>query len=285
MKLEPNTRYLIIHADDGGLCHSVNSAMITALESRIVTSASLMVPCPQFNEIAKFFKQNPQYDVGIHFTLTCEYPHYPWPPVADKNKVSSLVNRNGYLKTKKEFINDAKPEDVAIELRAQIERFLESGIKPSHLDTHQGTVFQDLRFLESYVKLGMEYKILPMLLKLNEHTLKMINVRSLKIDENVIKDLMGLGIPFLDFLFMADDNSNSLKNREQEYMQVISQLPGGLSQIIIHPGFDDEELKNITSQSRDRYYDFSVFTDLDMKQFISDQNIKLISWRDLAGFN
>jgi len=283
MKIEPNTRYLIIHADDGGLCRSVNRAIIKALEKGIVTSASLMVPCPKFNEIAEYFQQNPQYDVGIHITLTCEYLHYPWGPVADKEKVGSLVNSKGYLKTKREFDRDATPEAVEIELRAQIERFLESGIQPTHLDTHQGTVFRNLRFLEIYVKLGMEYKILPMLVKPTAQALKMIDTQGLKIDQKIIQNLMALGIPFLDLLYMTENNANTLEDVEKEYTNIIKHAPVGLSQIIIHPGLNDEELKTILYGNMERYYDFSVFTNLKMKQLIANQNIKLTRWRDLAG--
>ncbi len=77
MQTIQNSRYLIIHADDGGLCHSVNRAIISALEKGTVSSTSLMAPCPQLEEITDYLKINPQFDLGIHLTLTCEYPNYP----------------------------------------------------------------------------------------------------------------------------------------------------------------------------------------------------------------
>ena len=282
MITEPGTKYLIVHADDGGLCKSVNRAIIIALETGIVTSTSLMVPCPQFEEIADFFNQNTQYDVGIHLTLTCEYPHYPWRPISDSEKVPSLVNSKGYLKSKNEFIKTANAADVAIELRAQIERFLRTGIRPTHLDTHQGTVFRDMQFLEIYVKLGMEYQIPPMLLKPNEHSLKLINHRGLKIEKQAIEKLLALQIPFLDFLYMTDNYTKSVQETEKMYIQVMDKIPTGISQIIIHPGFDDEDLKDITSHSSNRFYDFSVFTNSAIKGSIENNEIKLIGWKDLA---
>ncbi len=282
MKLEPNSRYLIIHADDGGLCHSINRSIITALEKGIVSSISLMAPCPHLDEITGYLKNNLQFDMGIHCTLTCEYPHYPWGPVSDKNKVKSLVNQSGYLwHSVEEFVQNANPEDVETELRAQIERILKAGLQPSHLDSHMGTVFMDLRFLEIYVKLGLEYQITPMLVKPTEHSSELIDRFDVDFEKDVVEKLMKSGIPFLNYLYVTDNSTEQLEEREKEYINVMKNLPVGISQIIIHTGFDDEELKKIMDDSSSRQYDFSVFTDNNIKEMIDELGIKLIGWKDL----
>ncbi len=240
MKLETETRYLIIHADDGGLCHSVNQSIISSLEKGIVSSTSLMAPCPHLEEITDYLKNNPQFDAGIHLTLTCEYPHYPWGPVADKNNVKSLVNPDGYLwYSVEEFVRNAKVEDVETELRAQIERILKAGVQPSHLDSHMGTVFMDIRFIETYVKLGLEYQITPMLVKPTEHSSELIDRFDVDAEKNVVDRLMKSGIPFLNFLYVTDNNTEKLEDREHEYINVIKNLPTGVSQIIIHTGIEN----------------------------------------------
>ena len=64
-----STRLLVIHADDLGMNHSVNRATFEALEQGWITSASILVPCPWFPEVAKWAKEHPDADVGIHQAL------------------------------------------------------------------------------------------------------------------------------------------------------------------------------------------------------------------------
>src|ERR1700687_225123 len=121
----PGTKLLIVHADDLGVTHSVNAAAIKALQGGTINSASLMVPCPWFPEMADYAKSHPDADFGLHLTLTAERVYYRWGPVAPSDKVPSLVDGNGY------FHHDWEPnehiiakkinaKEVEIEIRAQI---------------------------------------------------------------------------------------------------------------------------------------------------------------------
>lgn len=280
--LLPN-RNLIIHADDGGLCHSVNRAIIEALKAGIVTSTSLMAPCPAFDEIADYFSNNPQYDVGVHFTLTCGYSYKPWGPIAGKHKVPSLVNANGYFwNTVEQVLANADPEDIATELRAQVERFFKFGIKSTHLDSHRGILFQNFRLLEIYIKLGIEYKIPPLLLKPNETTFKAAEKQGIELEREKIGMLLEMGLPFLDQLYMIDENDLSFAQREHQYLQTIRQIPPGVSQLIIHPGYNDEELNRLTANGKYRNDDLIIFTNSRAKKLIADENINLINWKEFA---
>src|SRR5712671_545145 len=132
-----DAKLLIVHADDLGFTHSVNAASIKALESGAVNSASIMVPCPWFPEIADYAKSHPDFDFGLHLTLTSERVFYRWGPVAPADKVPSLLDENGYFHHDWTVTRKIDPREAEVELRAQIDRAYSLGVRPTHLDSHQ----------------------------------------------------------------------------------------------------------------------------------------------------
>src|SRR5271169_4470033 len=151
----PGTRLLVVHADDLGETHAVNAASMKALESGAINSASLMVPCPWFPEIADYAKSHPDIDFGLHLTLTSERVYYRWGPVASKDKVATLVDENGYFRH--DWPRDLRIDfkDAERELRAQIDRAYAMGIHPTHLDSHQYRLVQTNRELfEVFVRVA-----------------------------------------------------------------------------------------------------------------------------------
>ena len=144
-----NTKLLIVHADDAGLSHSQNMATIQSLEKGIVNSYSIMVPCPWFYEMAVFAKNNPQFDNGIHLTLTCEWENYKFGPVLPVSEVPSLVDEYGHFYKKREQLREkASAEDVKNELQAQIKKAIKFGIKPTHMDSHMYSVGASSKFFD-----------------------------------------------------------------------------------------------------------------------------------------
>ena len=117
-------------------------------------------PCPWFTEVAEYAKAHPDADLGLHLTLTSEWKTYRWGPVAPRSSVSSLVGPDGnFYSTADEFVKHAKVDEVEIEVRAQIERAISMGLKPTHLDAHMHTLYKTPEFFRVLLKVSHEYKL------------------------------------------------------------------------------------------------------------------------------
>ncbi|MFT0715316.1 polysaccharide deacetylase family protein [Flagellimonas lutimaris] len=273
---EKNTKLLIIHADDAGLAHSENQATIQALEKGIVNSYSIMVPCAWFHEMAMFAKNNPQYDLGIHLTLTCEWENYRFGPVLSVSEVPSLVDKHGHFFKKREQLREnATPEDVEKELRAQIEKALNYGLAPTHIDSHMYSVGSHPDFFKIYKRLGKEYN-LPVLV--NEQLMQMVGLDP--------KSNLEEGDFVIDRTYVGEYRYFEKEGLAAYYQSVLENLDPGQNLILIHPAFNEHEMQGVTinhpnfgSQWRQQDYDF--FTSEKTKATLQKHNIQLVTWGDI----
>ena len=132
----PETRRLIVNADDFGLSGSVNAAVIRAHREGILTSASLMVNEPGFDEAVRLAKENPRLGVGLHLTLLMG--HSALPP----EKIPGLVNVRGEFSNNPVgvgmgyFFKGGLREQLRAEIHAQFEKFRATGLVLDHVNGH-----------------------------------------------------------------------------------------------------------------------------------------------------
>jgi chitin disaccharide deacetylase len=271
----PDTKLIIVHADDLGETHSVNAAAMKALQAGAINSASLMVPCPWFPEIANYAKSHPDADFGLHLTLTSERVYYRWGPVAPIDKVPSLVDSNGYFRHDWDENRHINAREVEVELRAQIERALAMGVRPTHLDSHQYRLIMNGKELFAVMlRVAHEYK-LPVFVN-----------RDWFADHPYLQASLGPGDIVLDHTVTIEPELPPGKWAEF-YVTALKNLKPGVTEFVIHPGYDDEELRAATRERstwgaawRQRDYDF--FTSDQFREILAQQKIKLITWRELA---
>lgn len=270
-----DAKLLIVHADDVGMTHSVNAATIQALESGAVNSASIMVPCPWFPEIADYAKSHPDADFGLHLTLTSERVYYRWGPAAPRDKVASLVDANGYFWHDWTPATHIDPKDAELEIRAQIERAYAMGIRPTHLDSHQYRLYQSGKELfEALVRVAHERK-LPFFVVREWFADHAYLQSSLAPDDIVIDHTvtMDLGVP--------------PEKWAEFYRTAIRNLQPGVTEFVVHVAFANDEMTAATRE-RDtwgaawRQRDFDFFSGGEFRKLISENKIKLVTWRELA---
>jgi predicted glycoside hydrolase/deacetylase ChbG (UPF0249 family) len=269
------TKLIIVHADDLGETHAVNAAAIKALEGGTINSASLMVPCPWFPEMADYAKSHPDADFGLHLTLTSERVFYRWGPAAPADRVPSLVDGNGYFHHDWEQNEQIDAKEVEAELRAQVERALAMGVRPTHLDSHQYRLIMNGKdIFEAMLRVAHFYK-LPVFV-----------TRDWFADHPYLQASLGPNDIVLDHTVTIDPQVPAEK-WAGFYLAALRNLKPGVTEFVIHPGFDDEELRAATRERPTwgaawRQRDFDFFTSDQFRQVLVEQKIKLITWRELA---
>lgn len=275
---QTNEKRLLVHADDAGMCHSVNEATIEALTKGMVSSASIMVPCPWFPEFAAWAKQHPEMDLGLHLTLTSEWQHYRWRPVAPASSVKGLFDPEGYMwRSEVQTAKSASAQEVETELRAQIERAREFGVAFTHFDTHMGTMYTRPDYFDVYAKLAREYKVPCMIPRPSEE----LRDRKTPITEEMILAQERGGAVLLDHLVTGISGRTPAERRES-YIKLLEGLPAGVTKLIIHLAKDTPEIRAVTGAWEYRWEDFLFWTDPATKQLMDRLNIRLITYRELG---
>ncbi len=251
---------LLIRCDDIGMSHSVNMAAKELIESGLVFSASIMFPCAWYQEAVDLLKQHPEITVGIHLTLNAEWKNYRWGPVAGKDKVPSLVDKDAYFFPSRAafFANNPKDDEVEIELRAQIERAINSGLKISYLDYHMGTAVDKPELRAIVEELAKEF---------------------------------GLGIS----RYFGEEDLESMYSveidKKQEYLfDLIPKIQAGkINLLVCHIGKDFPELQamvdmnsfGLNDMSKHRNAELNALIAAKQNNIFENNKIRMITYRDL----
>lgn len=268
-----DSKLLIIHADDLAVAHSEDTASFDALNKGAATSASIMVPCPWLTEVADYAKAHPDADLGLHLTLTSEWKTYRWGPVASKDTVPSLLDPDGYLWPETgPAVQHIKADEAEREIRAQIERAMALGIHPTHIDSHMGVLFARTDLFAVYVKVAHEYKLPFLAARTPDAPPALLAALS---DKDIVLDSVVMAAPNVAPADWKNFYSNAIRN-----------LKPGVTEMIVHLGQDDAELRAMALDHPDygaawRQRDYNVITSPEFKKALKDNHVILIHWKDL----
>jgi len=130
---------IIFNADDFGFSDDTVDATIEAFEAGLLTSATIMPAMPATERACEFAARHPEFSFGVHLTLVGNGEEQPVSAPAD---VASLVDRDGRLRPTnhlraRALVGAINAPEIALEVRAQIEKVRSLGVEPSHVDSHQ----------------------------------------------------------------------------------------------------------------------------------------------------
>ena len=290
------SKVLIIHVDDAGMSYESNLGVERSIENGIATSCSIMMPCPWVPGFMHYLSNHQTTDAGIHLTLTSEWKDYRWGPISGKKSVPGLVDKEGAMwQDVSDVVKHATPDEVEVEIRAQIDKAISMGWKPTHLDSHMGTLFGSAAFIQRYVKVGLEYKI-PVMFPAGNGTLikKQMNLADAQMAmmRAVGNQLWNGGLPVIDDLhnesydwqIPTDITNDSMKLQDfktNKYIEAFKALQPGVTMMIMHCTATSDLFKNISNSGPTRNADLFAMLNPALKQEIKNQGIILTTWREL----
>lgn len=262
-----DARLLIINADDFGMCHSINVAILQALQEGVVASTSLMVPCPWAPEAMRMLRDHPEIPFGVHLTIVDDFTPYRWGPVSSKGEVPSLIDEAGYVyhnSRRDVVLAQAKLDEVEREFRAQIGVVLGAGLKPTHLDWHCLADGGREDIFDLTLALAQEYG-----LALRVH------------DRTHAERCQAMRRPVNDHEVM-DSYAYDPATKAETFARMLRALPVGLNEWAVHPSLGNEEHRAMepeTWQIRRADYDFVMSSEA--RELIEEEGIVLLDYRVL----
>jgi predicted glycoside hydrolase/deacetylase ChbG (UPF0249 family) len=274
-------RVAIIHADDIGMSQASVSAYAELAAFGLISSAAVMVPCGWFPAAAALSRAQPTADLGIHLTLTCEWDAYRWGPISTRDAASGMIDDEGYFYRSTELAQaHGQPDAVARELAAQIERALAAGMRPTHIDTHMGSVYS-AALLPIYLDVARRYRLAPMFFRDDEDGWR---ARGADADTAAAwarlgRQLEDAGVPLLDNIAMMPLDAPA--DRIDQAKRMLEHLPPGLTHFIIHPSHDTPELRACSASWQSRVADLQAFSSEELRAYVRDSGIHVIGYRAL----
>lgn len=288
--LAPGARALILNADDFGMCHAANTAIVELLDAGRIDSTTVMVPCAWSPEALAFAASRTDLDVGVHLVLTSEWTRYRWRPLTGAS--SSLTDADGYFPPDVMAVEQhAEAAEVAAELAAQLQTALDAGVDVTHLDNHMGSVYglaTGRDFLHEVFALcarhGLPFR-LPRRLDGSDGDPQLQAIL-----DRASAAAAELGVEIIDRLWSHPFELVGAGTPEEEtyeqvrdgFVTLLRAVPAGVTEVYLHPMVDGEELRAaVDYAAAKREYERRLLADPVVHQAIADEGIVRIGWRAL----
>ena len=283
-------KFLIVNADDYGMCNAANEAVEELFLGGWLKSATIMMPCPGAEHAVEFSKAHPEYAIGIHTTLTSEWGKYRWKPLTNGQ---TLIDEEGFMWHESDMVEkNASYEDIEKEVRAQIDLAHSMGMKPSHVDNHMGSLYGHYTGRLGLSKLALK------VCGSYGYAYRLYTKHDKRICPNGTPYPLYAAVTFLskkwgkkynviipDYLLFPDWNDNMRVSYEvyrDTILKIWTNIPdNGVTETFVHPSVESDELKGITGRWLDRVWEYQLMKDPYVHQYLKDHDVELISYREL----
>lgn len=271
---------LIINADDFGMSREVNEGIKKGIKAGMITSVSVMVNMPHFDEAISYLKKNPGVSVGLHFNIT------EGSPLSTKNKVSTLIREGGNFFYWPVLIfnllfRKAYVQEIETELTAQYQKLKSQGIQISHIDSHH--------HIHLYPQIFQVFTRFAQKNKVNALRCRVFNLKRLHLwfrHPPTFKQFIIISLCVIDSIFFTKSKQfydvNGLYDiawdkslDARKFTTLLASLPEGTTEIICHPAV----LSKTGNEKflRPRFKGLSLLLDKQVKQAVKIENIELIT--------
>ena len=262
-----DARLLIINADDFGRSHASNEATLRALQDGVVSSTTVMVPCPWALHALQLLAEHPDLCFGVHLTVVCDVPQYRCGPLTSRDTVPSLVDESGFfhmIDRLPHWLAQLRLSELETEFRAQIEAVLAAGLAPTHLDWHCLSNGGRPDIFELTVKLAQAYGLAVRVF--DRSTGEALQQKALPTNDHDVLDSYRLAIV----------------GKSVRYARLLRDLPSGLSEWAVHPALGTPEMQAIEPESwQVRQTDFDFLISQEARSIIEQEGIVLLSYQSL----
>lgn len=283
-------KYLIVNADDYGMCHAANEAVAELFEGGWLKSSTIMMPCPAAKEAVKFSIDHPEYAIGVHLTMTSEWQNYRWKPLTGRK---SLMDEDGYMWHESDQVEkNATYEDLEAEIRAQIDLAHSMGMKPSHIDNHMGSLYGHYTG-----RLGLSKMTLRVCGEYG-YAYRLYTAADKRICPKGTPYFLYAAVPVLskkwgkkykvvipDYLLFPDWNDDMRVSYEvyrDTILKIWTDIPeNGVTETFVHPSVESDELKSITGRWQDRVWEYQLMKDPYVHEYLKSHGVVLINYRQL----
>ncbi len=275
-----------MNADDFGRHELINRAVEQAFNAGCLKSASIMASGVAFDDAVKIAQKYPGLGVGIHFTLVNGKPVLP------PDAIPSLVTEEGffhgdYMMFLMRYVcGKISLAEVRAELAAQLETVSRTGLKLTHIDSHQ-----HLHHVPGITQIALELAATK--------NIAAMRVANANVFDGAL-DSLGQFVGRLGLSALAKWAAHSGRRKgfampdhfagivagesvsEPFMIDLIKNLREGTTEIMFHPGSDNAILQDFCHWKHDFEEEFSVVTSRKVLKVLTEKNVSVVNFAELV---